>query len=256
MDRYGIASEDFVTRAPNWIKACITDLGYIVNLESTSYEATYNHSRCLLPPFCENVERVIINGEKIVYSDLFYLRDDNVDLNRGVGLIFNNNDGEVDPLEITVDESDYGNVVHPFYRISNGWLHTNVTSGYIEIIYKKYPTEFNEVLGLECPMIPDEFNTRQAIIWFILQTMLMRGYVHPLLSLKDNNPLLNPGIAYEKHKLQSRISLNSPNIDKRARYTNPLGSLFGKRKTVYRPTEREIINDESTLGIIDNVTNF
>lgn len=245
IDKYNISSEDFVTRAPNWIKACIKDLGYIATLTSESYETKYNHGRALLPPFCESVEMVVINGTKIDYNETLYLREDAVDLNRGVGLTLNLGDGVLNSMDIEVDESDLANVVHPFYKIENGWLHTNVVSGYLEIVFKKYPTEFNEILGLECPLIPDEYNTREAIGYYILKTLLMRGYTHPLLSLKDNNPLLNPGIAYERHKVQSRIKLNAPTKDKRSKYTNPLSSIFGKRKPLYQPTARE---NAITLG--------
>lgn len=253
IDNYNINTEDFVTRAPNWIKACIKDLGYIASLESNSYETKYNHSRALLPPFCETVEMVLINGVKVTYNENFYLREDEVDLNRGVGLTLNLGDGVLNSMDVEVNEDDMSQVPHPFYKVSNGWLHSNVASGYLEIVYQKYPTEFNEILGLECPLIPDEFNTREAIVRYILKTLLMRGYVHPLLSLKENNPLTNPGIAYETFKKQSRIHLNAPNKDKRARYTNPLSSIFGKRKPLYQPTLRETALTLGNMGQGENM---
>ena len=172
IDRYNIQSEDFVSRCSKWISNAIDDIGYIVNLESFSYETKFDNGRCLLPEFCKGVDLVIINGVKADYNENFTLRDDYVPLNRGVETILNLNNGIVNSLDIEVDENDFNKVPGPYYKIANGWFHSNVKSGYAEIIYKQYPVEFNEILGLSFPIIPDEYNTKEAIMYYILQILL------------------------------------------------------------------------------------
>lgn len=251
IDRYNIKSEDFVSRAGKWITECIDDLGYIVNLKSERYYSTFNNNRILLPPYCKNVVTVLIDGEKVDYNESLYSIDSTASLNRGIGTISNNNLGIPSsiPIIAETDTSFISSGMPMFYRLSNGWLHTNVATGEIEIIYKKYPTEFNDVLALELPVIPNEFDTKEAIASFILKTILMRGYIHPILNLKENNSITNPGIAYKNHKRLSRINLNAPNVDAREKYSNPMAALFGKRRKLYVPTElalRPSIEVEST----------
>ena len=238
IDRYGIKSEDFVTRTPAWIANCLDDLSIRESLVTKPYKTRFNNNRCLLPEFTKNVDMVVINGHRCDYNDSLYIVDDNTNLNReaifkGNYLIDNDinlssidNDGEIDG-EFISSNMPY------FYKIENGWLKTNVKFGTIEIICGVRETVLDSIIGLEFPIIPDEFNTKEAIIMFILKTLLMRGYIHPILSLKDNNPLVNPGLMYIKYKGLSEVEIASPNIDARKKYSYPMATLHGIRKPLY-----------------------
>lgn len=78
-------------------------------------------------------------------------------------------------------------------------------------------------------------------MWYILRTLLMRGYVHPYLKLDSPNPETNPAIAFRKYATLARISLNSPNMDERKKYTYPMASIFGVRPTYHVDKVEKII---------------
>jgi len=239
IDRFGIKSEDFITRSPSWIKACLDELKLRESYVTDVKPIKFNNNRCLLPPFTKTVEWVVIDGHRCDYNESLYLEDSLVSLNRdvvfegdifgeGTDIISISHDDEVD-VEFASSGMPY------FYKISNGWLHTNVRYGTAEIKYSHTQTVLDKDLGLEFPVIPDEFNTKEAIMYFILRTMLMRGYIHPILNLKENNIMTNPDLAYIKYSGLARIHVARPNADSRKKWSYPMATLHGVRKPIYKP---------------------
>ena len=239
IDRYNIKSQDFVTRSPNWISACLDDMKLTGNTESSVYKVKFNNNRVLLPEFCKSIDWVVLDGNikyKGEYNESLYIVDNEIELNRKA--LFEGESLDKTKLDC-IDESTekdtsfYGSDMPFFYRISNGWLHTNVAFGTIDIKYNKLQTIFDSDLGLDFPTIPDEFNVREAIICFILKTIIMRGYVHPILNFRDRDVNINPSLGYIYYKSQARIYSARPNSDSRSKWFKPLGSLLGKRPKIY-----------------------
>jgi hypothetical protein len=254
IDRYNIQSSDFATRTPDWIVSAMKDIGVRSALKTDMYMFVFNNNRVLLPKFCETIDMVLINNHKVDYAESMYIINTNIELNRNLRFLgdptqhnFNNEiisasfNGELDP-----DFSNGNNQM--FYRIDNGWLHTNVRYGTIEIKYKHLPNIMDEMFGIQFPIIPDGHHTKEAIMWFILRTILMRGYIHPILNLKENSPFTNPAIAYKQERLAATIELSSPNRDSREKWIYPMSALFGKRKPLW--IKQDIIeNLEATPSV-------
>lgn len=239
IDRYNIQSNDFATRTPDWIVSAMKEIGVKSALKTTIHKVTFSNNRVLLPKFCETIDMVLINDRKVDYAESLYIIDTEIELNRGLRFLgdptnhdFNNevitasSNGDLDP-----DFADGNNQM--FYRVETGWLHTNVRFGTIEIKYKSLPNIMDEMLGIQFPLIPDGQHTKNAIMWFILRTMLMRGYIHPILNLKDNSPFTNPAIAYERERLLAQVEVASPNRDSREKWIHPMSALFGKRRPIW-----------------------
>jgi hypothetical protein len=205
----------------------------------------------MLPDYCKGVNTVIIGGRKADYNESLYIKETTVDLNRDVETLTNYlSDGKLISIDTTLDTEDnnYMSADMPiFYRVSNGWIHTNVEKGNIEITYKTPPVELDPILGIEFPLIPDEVHTKKALMAGILRNMIIRGYVHPVMNIKENNPFVNPALAYKEERVLARIAITSPNSDAREKYTKPHTSLFGKRKPVYIP-------DKTPLLVTDDYT--
>lgn len=250
IDRYNIKSQDFASRTPNWIFSCLDEIAARSARQTSIRTIVFSNNRFMLPKFCKGVDALFINGRKADYNEDLYLNDSELSLNRGVGL-FDANDSDKNDLK-TTDNSGSDTVLdgkyifgdenegYPtdsdtrfLYRISTGWVHTNVEHGTAELKYKHAPYILDEDFGLEFPLIPNEHHTKEAIMFFILKTLLMRGYVHPLLNLRDNNPFINPALAYKDEVKQARIHLGRPSRDSREKWIRPLATLFGKRRQYY-----------------------
>ena len=251
IDRYNIKSQDFVTRSPNWIEACLDDLKLRNNTLPTVYKTRFNNNRVLLPKFCKSIEWVVLdNNPKIrgQYNESMYIVDNGIELNRkGVfeGELLEENDITSVDNNVELDSNFYSGTMPFFYRISNGWLHTNVSFGTIEIKYKKLETVFDSDLGLEFPTIPDEYNVKESIICFILKTIIMRGYIHPLLNFRDRDITLNPALGYQFYAAKARVYVARANADARSKWFKPMAALFGKRRPIY--IEQILIEDEFTI---------
>lgn len=248
LDRYNIKSQDFISRSPRWIVDCLDDLKLSNNTVTKVYKARFNNNRCLLPEFCKKVQWVVFDNNpknKAQYNSSLYVIDDTIDLNRNAVFEGENTDNDVITSVNNNSELDtafYQSGIPPFYRISNGWLHTNLKFGTIEIHYNKLETILDNELGLEFPVIPDEFNVKEAISCFILKTIIMRGYVHPILNLRDRDATLNPAIGYIKYAAKARVYASRGNADSRDKFTRPLAAIFGRRKNVYIKTNTPSVN--------------
>lgn len=258
-DRYNIQSKDYVMSAPDWIVSAMREIGIRPALKTLIYETKFSNNRLLLPKFCENIDMVLISDRKVSYAESLYVLDKSVELNRGLNFI---GDPTVNPSHSEIISGEEIGEIDPyfaddnnpmFYRIENGWLHTNVRFGKIEVKYKAIPTLLDDSIGIEFPIIPDGEHTKSAIMLYILKTLLMRGYIHPILNLKENNPLINPGIAYAAEMIEARIELNSPNRDSREKYVHPMSALFGKRRPIWikRNEEKETVVTSTDRWIND-----
>jgi hypothetical protein len=253
MDNYNIKSSDFAQRANNWISDFLDELKSRSTYQTSIRTFNFYNNRLLLPKFCKSVDLIVINGRKADYDESLYVIEEGIDLNRNVGLINNPNfegNGELMDTYIPNESIDIeGRLIseendgyptltetRPLYIVENGWLKTNVDHGVIEIKYKHTPYVFDKTFALEFPLIPNEINTRKAAMFYILKTMLMRGYIHPVLNLKDPNEFVNPALAYERYLKLARIALGKVNRDAREKWTRPFAALIGKRRRFYIPT--------------------
>jgi hypothetical protein len=94
-------------------------------------------------------------------------------------------------LPSSIQTYDYGNQafddqleVNGLYthHISGGWLKTNVPEGdTIFFHYKGFPVDENGY-----PKIPDVFSFKEAIFWYIMYKMFMRGFEHPNKQINFN----------------------------------------------------------------------
>jgi len=248
IDRYNIKSNDFIQRCPNWIDSCLDEIKSKRGLTPLIINTRFVNNRVQLPKFTKSVDWVVIDEVKAHYNESLYVLDNDVDLNRNA--VFSGNISDQTPKFgqlISIDndtekDPDFADLNIPrFYRISNGWIHTNVKFGNIEAKCNVIPFILDDLTGLEFPIIPDDVNVKEAIMWYILRTLLMRGYVHPYLKLDSPNPETNPAIAFRKYATLARISLNSPNIDERKKYTYPMASIFGVRPTYHVDKVEKII---------------
>jgi len=148
---------DYLTDMVEWIGEALEGIGSS-ELEIKTKQGTVKDNRVCLP------------------DDLFYL----------TMVTYN---GQLLPSSIQI--YDYGNQafddmleVNGLYthHISGGWLKTNVPEGdTIFFHYKGFPIDENGY-----PKIPDVFSFKEAIFWYIIYKMFMRGFEHPNKQINFN----------------------------------------------------------------------
>lgn len=248
LDRYNIKSNDFIQRCPNWIDSCLEEIKCHRTLETDVLRTRFTNNRVQLPKFTKAVDWVVIDEVKAHYNEDVYVLNEDIYLNRNAS--FSGNTYDQSPKFATIISMDNNPEIDPdfadrtiprFYRVAHNWVHTNVKFGFIEIKYKYSPYILDDLTGLEFPLIPDEVNTKEAVMWYIIRTIVMRGYIHPILRLDARDTETNPALAFRKYATLSRISLNSPNLDERKKYTKPLSTIVGTRAKYHVDPKPKIV---------------
>ena len=194
-NKFTIDFSDWIVLTPLWILDGLLEIGSVVALgeDHTDIEISDFHGE--LPIGVKNIS---------------YIEYDNTRLNH------------VQSLAQKTDETstDY----HlPYYTHRGGnSISTSFKEGTITLYYKKIITNIIPEYGISIPDVPDDINVLQALANYIMMQLLLKGYKHPILSLKENNPYLNPGMAFDKYSLQARNSLGRMTYDERIEVSNLL----------------------------------
>ena len=117
------------------------------------------------------------------------------------------------------------------YTMSEGWLHLDIEEGTVTLSYASIPIDLDVDSKLYYPLIPDVQPLKDALKWYIMRILLYRGYIHPLFNLKENNPYLNPGMAYDKAAPIARVKCNSMNLDRRKNLANVMNTFIKQQDT-------------------------
>lgn len=96
-----------------------------------------------------------------------------------------------------------------YYNLQPGCIETTFESGTVTLVYTGAVADKD---GL--PLIPDNFEFKEAIAWFIISRLIMGGYEHPIFGyeLADNK--------WEHFKLAARNQMKMPTIDRMQALTN------------------------------------
>ena len=148
---FTIAQEtDYLTDMVEWIGEGLEAIGS-AELEMCTHKGTVKDNRVCLPGNLFYLEMVTYQGKMLPSSSQTYEYG---------------NKAFDDKLEV--------NGLYSFF-ISGGWLKTNVPEGEeIFFHYKGFPVDENGY-----PKIPDVYTFKEALFWYILYKMMMRGFEHP-----------------------------------------------------------------------------
>lgn len=65
------------------------------------------------------------------------------------------------------------------YSLNPNYIHLSFKEGEIEVFYLGLPVD-NEGF----PLIPDNYNVKEAVSWYILMKMCLRGFKHPVVNFE------------------------------------------------------------------------
>ena len=124
------------------------------------------------------------------------------------------------------------------YELSKtGYIISSNETGTIRIHYKAFPTEFDDELNMEIPMIVDNEKLLQFLEWYVLARILMRGYNHPVFKIGAQNPELDP---MKQWKYWAR------------RVPNSLNELSREERQLQSEVWRTMITNPRVLAVTDD----
>lgn len=88
-----------------------------------------------------------------------------------------------------------------YYEIVPGYIKTSFSSGEVNISYLALPVDSEGF-----PLIPDEYNCREALVWFIIYKLILGGYDHKVIKFNDAFSM------WEKYCIQARSYANMPDL--------------------------------------------
>lgn len=241
-DEYNIKSEDYITKAPSWIYAALRKIAIKQQYLITNEICTITNGRYQIPFYIDKVYAVRIKGTPIDYymgnaSSNKYEQSLSLPIATFDGKVmsYNQQSLQEELNNSIVDNSvDINNVFGNRYNVSchrenhireftnirysvyNGHIQFyGIDEGEFELVSGRIPYIVDESSELMWPVIPDNEALFESLIAYCLKNIVMRGYSHPVLNLRDNNPLTNPGLMFSNSLIAARNSCNSISPDAR-----------------------------------------
>jgi hypothetical protein len=218
-DEFAIKSNDWESRSPQWIMDAISHLGIEYSLEEIAKDFEFNNYKVKIPCNTRMLSAVVYDGKPLqrTTADTFLLTN-----------------------KIA---SQY--VTPTYYIINNGNIELEVESGIITIIYSKPPFEWDDVLNMWFPMIPDNIQVIENILWYVLTRILARGYQHSVYNLTQNNGLTNPDMRWRNTIKSARNACNTMDATKRASMADILSRFLSNPHADIQ----ELYNPRSKYGV-------
>lgn len=156
------SNDEWVGNAVEWIGEALESIGFFSGYEAYIWCLDVKEHRVKLPCALETISAIEYEGCKLHKKGGLNLRKKcNVD------------------LPVHIRES---------YRLNPNYIQTTFATGKIKVYGERVPVDKN---GL--PMIPDKIQFKEAITYYIMRQMMLGGFKHQVLTLKDVMTLWEQG---------------------------------------------------------------
>lgn len=182
MEDYVIDYSDFISRVPNWIFQAMRKLHIVTGYHDETVDAVVDDYKCLIPEQTKILIGVSYYGWRLPRLNVVNQKVTN-DMPE---LIHPNATYELS----TAGQDEQGN------KLGDGYIVTSFREGDIKFYIKSFPLVKDIDSNLWFPLIPDIEEVYDALVQYVLLKLLNRGHKVGSLSLKENNPFLNPGLAW------------------------------------------------------------
>ena len=184
-DRFNIEGSEWESRAPEWIVNGLLELTTPKILKEITEKVTTEDFRFLLPCNIKLFIGLQYKGKRLIRS----LRS----------------------TSIRVEDKK---LIGEYTITDNGWVYVDgLENEELEITYKAFPFIFDKELNRKMPLIPDDNDVEEALMWYCMRNLLYRGYKHPVISFQSNRPDLNPSLAWEKWQKKAVSAMSSLDPD-------------------------------------------
>lgn len=223
---FNLQSDDFVTRVPIWVANALEELNFYQAYITLEKDIEFDDYRCELPYEFKGILDVYINNKKANLRNIVDIKDKiKSDDIVTVSTYTPYTKFEDNNIRTVKNNKIINNNNQPDYYISNGWLHTNVSSGIVHIKYKAIPIVYDSIVNMDVPLIYNHAQLKRYLKFYCMKQILMRGYKHPVFNLTTNNPYTNPALEVDRIRVQTRVACNKFSKDRRNNISSILTSL-------------------------------
>lgn len=222
---FNVNTGDWVPRIPQWIYQCLSDLNIRLGLIPKAHIATVVNFQAHIPEDLEQMIGVEYNGSKLdrrtttQYKNQSTNTYSNIILQTNIGVTVEGTlknvtlDDDLENIKINVDKirvydassiTELPSSNHYYYLLPNGRIETSFETGYVIFHYYTLPYSYNKTVNSKCPLIPDTEAIKDAITWYLFQSILQRGTKHPIFSIGNPNWKLDPYERYRKSRLNAK----------------------------------------------------
>lgn len=154
-------------------------------------------------------------------------------------------DATLAKIESTTASFNIGNLGSKYdlnyYNLTNDGIICSFLEGEIKVVYNAFPTDDDGF-----PLLIDTFKYKEAVKSYCMFQMLLKGYKHPILNLREQSPATNPFLAWERYRGQAANESKMPSQDGMEQFKN----MWTATKPNYQLWENFFINGEQETGII------
>ena len=160
IDYFNIHSSDIISKIYDWTFEGLGELSIYSSLISCTIDATLVDYRCSLPCNIKVLNGITHNNIRLTPSKSIRLYDTSI-LN------------------------EYPESTNTYEHLPNGVIQTTIKEDTIQIHYMTVPTEYDNELEVNVPLVPDNEYVLKALRYYLLMRLMLRGYAHPTLKLDD-----------------------------------------------------------------------
>lgn len=229
---FNVKQGDYISRIPQWIHQCLSDLNIYLGLVPKAYVGEVTNYTCELPSDLNRLIGVEHNGARMErratgqYKTTVTTDTTFAYISTGVGVTVHGSNVEIDEslTHVSIDTNrirvyDASTInelpisSQYYYLLPNNKIETSFEAGGVTFHYYILPASYNERLNSLCPLIPDNEAVKDAIAWYLFQSILQRGGKHPVFTLGNPNWKLDPYERYRKARLNAKNKANSDDSD-------------------------------------------
>jgi hypothetical protein len=160
----------------------------------------------------------------------------------------------INPIKQPQVNSEYSSV--ETYSIKNGYIITSFEEGDIVLYYQTPALEWDVNNQVYWPKVPVNSIIQGAIEWYLLMSMLRRGYKHNIYSLENKTPFTNPALMWEIEQKKARNQAGAFDPEDRAEFSRIMRAfaidIDTPINTIYREEDSTLLSDSITgqVGIV------
>jgi hypothetical protein len=232
---FNVNTGDWISRVPQWIYQCLSDLNIRLGLIPKAHISEVNNYMAEIPDDLEQLIGIEHNGSRLDRRSTSMYKESTIKsqpefatIKTNVGVTIHgklNNvtlDDSLEDIIISVDKiriydastiNELPLSNQYYYLIPNGKIETSFEDGLVTFHYYTFPSSYNERINSLCPLIPDKDAIKDAIVWYLFQSILQRGGKHPVFTLGSPNWKLDPFERYRKARLNAKNKGNMVDAD-------------------------------------------
>lgn len=207
IDTYNVQSYGFIPKAPRWIATALGELTmYQVYTDQKEF-GDFTESIIRQPWYCREVIELKINGKeaKPPHKSKGIQTTGWFNHNVKTPATYSPEPKLADRIHTASDdiENKICLLTCPTYEVDNGWIHLNIPHGKYELTFRAIPVVYDTDTELTYPVIYNNDMLKKYLKLYVLENMLLSGWVHNILNLSNNNPITNPGL--ERRQIEPRV---------------------------------------------------